>query len=101
MLLTIFAFVIDAGCASLSAEERRMIAQVTASKTEPPAVCKSVGAADGRDYNWGVPSYGAALEGLKVAAAQRGANYVVIDAVRQPNQNFLLVSGRLYDCPSR
>jgi hypothetical protein len=74
------------------------IAQVLATKSEPPPSCTAIGVAEGRDFSLGVPQYEVALDNLRKIAAERGANYLTLDEVRSTG-NRVLVGGRLFKCP--
>jgi hypothetical protein len=73
---------------------------VAVSKAEPDPACRLIGTVEGTDFDFLGPKYDAALEDLKAKAAERGANYVVIDNLRQPGTARIWVGGRAYRCGS-
>ena len=73
---------------------------VLATKSEPPPSCTAMGVAEGKDTSWGIAKYEVALDRLRRTAYERGANYVTLDAVRNPSAEVVLVGGRLFKCPT-
>ena len=75
--------------------ERR---EVTVSKAEPDPSCRPVGVFEGRVSSGSIPEYEVALARFREKAGAGGADYAVIDVVRQPGPNLMIVGGRGFDC---
>lgn len=82
-----------------------LTARVTVSRHEPEG-CHAVGAAEGKGADDESASYEAAWADLRRQAAERGANYVVLDGASEVHfdgysgsVSSLAVRGRLYACP--
>ncbi len=84
-----------------------LVSRVTVSKREPESECRPLGAAEGRGDDDEAPTYQAAWADLRRQAAERGANYVVLDASSETHldsftgsTSSLTLRGRLFACPS-
>jgi hypothetical protein len=77
-----------------------LVDTVQVSRKEPGSACRPLGALDGTSGDCEGGRYESAYTSLRMRAALRGGNYVVIDAVTAdttPNSG-LTINGRLYAC---
>jgi hypothetical protein len=76
-----------------------LVDTVQVSRKEPGTACRALGALDGTSGDCEGGRYESAYSSLRMRAALRGGNYVVIDAVTSDVPNSALtINGRLYAC---
>lgn len=89
------------------ADPAALAAVEIATRVEPPAACRGLGALEGKDSNRWVPngpSYEAALVDLRRKAVAGGGNHLVLDVLTPPNASDYMpsftIQARLFVCPA-